>query len=375
VRRADRGGASGGLDVTGFLLVVALLCQERPRLPADRDTNDWVSYNEQGLREIDRHPDRALRYFEYAARLDPSVAEPLLGRYAAWWRSHGRLKNRMWSDKPSDTDSAVATEQWLDEADLRNPFVRQTVLTWTAPRRVAVNPFHSFTRGLAAFFGGEWSWSVQEFTASIERKPENLPEVLAAYRYRALALAQLGRWSEAADDLDRLLKRIGDIEQTETIRWDMGKARLYYTVALMRQFAGQSNWARLAFERAFEIDLGFPIAHVYYGNLLLSEGDTAGGLREYAMAAELRPSDPFIRQNYGAILFNLGRLDSALTHLTEAVRLAPDYAILYFNRALCLEQLGRSEEARAMHQEFVARAPRRLKPLIQQSERFLSRQP
>lgn len=365
-----------------FLLVVALLrptmprtSQDRPPLSPGSDTNDWVSYNERGLREIDRHPDRALRYFEYAARLDPSVAEPLLGRYAAWWRSHGRLKNRMWSDKPSLTDSAVATERWLDEADLRNPFVRQGVLTWTAPKRTVLSVWSSFNRGVAAFFRGQWQMSVWEFTTSIERKPENLMEKLAAYRYRALALAQLGKWSEAADDIDLMLKRLGDLEQAETIRWDLGKARLYYTAALMRMFAGQRHRAREAFEHAFEIDLGFPMAHVYFGNMLLDEGDTAAGLREYAMAAELRPTDPFIRQNYGAVLFNLGRTDSALTHLTEALRLAPDYATLYFNRALCLEQLGRSEEARAMHQEFVARAPRRLKPLIQQSERFLSRQP
>jgi hypothetical protein len=361
--------------VTGFLLVVALLCQDRPKLREGSDTNDWVAYNEQGLHEIDRHPRKALQYFEYASRLDPSVAEPLLGRYAAWWRSHGRLKNRMWFDKPTLTDSAVAAEQWLDEADQRNPFAPQGVLTWTVPRRIVIDPFHSFNRGLAAFFGGDWTWSVREFTVTIERKPENLLEKLAAFRYRALALAQLGRWSEGADDFDRLLKRIGDLEQTETIRWDMGKARLYYTAALMRQFAGQSNRAREAFEHAFEIDLGFPLAHLYFGNMLLEQGDTTAGLREYAMAAELRPTDPFIRQNYGAVLFNLGQYDSALTHMTEALRLAPDYAISYFNRAICLDKLGQTDEAQAMHREFVARAPRRLKPLIQQSEAFLSRHP
>ncbi len=363
--------------MSGVVLVVlvALLGQGRPRLPADRDTNDWISYQEQGLREIDRRPGIALRYFEFAARLDPSVAEPLLGRYAAWWRLHGRLKNRMWSDTPTETDSAIATEKWLDEADLRNPFVRQGVLSWTAPRRHVIDVDDAFSRGLGAFLRGQWQESVRQLTALIERKPENLIEKLAAYRYRALARAQLGQWAEGADDIDRLLKRIGDLEQAETLRWDLGKARLYYTLALMRQFARQRERARAAFEHAFEIDLGFPVAHVYFGNMLLDDGDTTAGLREYAMAAELGATDPFIRQNYGAILFNLGRLDSALAHLTEAIRLAPDYAILYFNRALCLERMSRTEEARAMHREFVARAPRRMKPLIQQSESFLSRQP
>jgi tetratricopeptide (TPR) repeat protein len=364
--------------MSGFPLAVELLCaamplmsQVRPRLSADADTNDWNAYYEQGLRAIDRHPRDALRYFEYAARLDPSVAEPLLGRYAAWWRLHPKLQNRIWSAKPSETDSARASEQWLAEADVRNPFAPQGVLTWTAPKRIVISPYHPFNRGLAAFFNGRWDESVQEFTASIQWDPRAFP----AYRYRALALAQLGRWSAAADDIDTLLARIGDLETTMTAHWDLGRARLYYTAALMRMFAGQRSRARNAFEHALEIDLGFPIAHVYFGNMLLDEGDTTAGLREYAMAAELRADDAFIRQNYGAVLFNLGRYDSALTHLTEAVRLAPDYAILYFNLAICLEQLGRAEEARAMHRRFVARAPRRLRPLIQQSERFLSRPP
>jgi tetratricopeptide (TPR) repeat protein len=361
--------------VTGFLLVVALLCQDRPRLPEGSDTNDWVVYNEQGLREIDRHPRKAFQYFEYASRLDPSVAEPLLGRYAAWWRSHGRLKNPMWFDEPTETDSAIVTETWRDTADLRNPFARQGVLTWTAPRYHVIRVDDALSRGLGAFFRGAWQESVQELTASIERKPENLIEKLTAYRYRALARAQLGQWSAGADDIDRFLKRFGDIEQAETIRWDLGKARQYYTLALMRQFAGQRDLARAAYEHAFEVDLGFPIAHVYFGNMLLEDGDTTTGLREYAMAAELGATDPFIRQNYGAILFNLGRLDSALVHLTDAIQLAPNYAILYFNRALCLDQLGRTVEAQAMHREFIARAPRRMKPLIQQSEAFLSRHP
>jgi tetratricopeptide (TPR) repeat protein len=330
-----------------------------------------MSYNERGLREIDRHPRDALKYFEYAARLDPSVAEPLLGQYAAWWRLHGKLQNRLWSAKPNETDSARATERLLDEADLRNPFAPQAVLTWTTPRRIVISPFHPFTRGLAAFFEGRWDESVTEFSRSLDWQSGNL----AAYRYRALSLAQLGRWNEAANDIDTLLQRISKFEATVTVPWDLGKARLYYTAALMRMFAGQRQRARESFERALEIDLGFPMAHLYFGNLLLNEGDTTAALREYAMAAELRPTDPFIRQNYGAVLFNLGRPDSALTHLTEALRLAPDYAVLYFNRALCLEQMSRTEEARAMHREFVARAPRRLKPLIQQSERFLSRQP
>jgi len=83
-------------------------------------------------------------------------------------------------------DSARASEQWLAEADVRNPFAPQGVLTWTAPKRIVISPYHPFNRGLAAFFNARWDESVREFTASIQWDPSALP----AYRYRALALAQ-----------------------------------------------------------------------------------------------------------------------------------------------------------------------------------------
>ena len=156
-----------------------------------------------------------------------------------------------------------------------------------------------------------------------------------------------------------------------TVHWDLGKARLYYTLALIRLMGGHRAEAREAFQKTFEVDLGFVLGHMYYGNLLLEDGDSVGGLREYALAADLRPGDALIRQNYGAILLNLGRPDNALVQLTEAIRLAPDYAPLYFNRAVCLERLGRTQEARTMHREFVARAPRRLAELLQQSRQRL----
>jgi tetratricopeptide (TPR) repeat protein len=362
---------TAGLRRTLLVLFLAaaspLAAQTRPSLSQDKDPNDWTAYYERGMRELDRRPLIADEYFAYAARLDPSVAEPLLGRYAAWWRSRPWLRNRFWLDKPTDNDSARRTEDWLAEADLRNPFVQQGVLLWTLPKGRVFRTEDAYPRGVRAYFRGEWQESIRELATAVSRDSTRWP----AYRYRGLALAQLGQWDEAAHDFEALLSRIGALETQVTVHWDLGKARLYYTLALIRLMGGHRDEARQAFQRTFEVDLGFVLAHMYYGNMLLEDGDTVGGLREYALAAELRPDDPLVRQNYGAILLNLGRADSALIQLTEAIRLAPDYAPLYFNRAICLERLGRFDDARAMHREFVARAPRRLTELLQQSRRRL----
>jgi tetratricopeptide (TPR) repeat protein len=350
------------------LLAAPLLGQGRPSLSGGKDSNDWVSYYERGTRELERRPAVAETYFLYAARLDPSVAEPLIGRYAAWWRFRPWLRNPLWRlSNPTLTDSTRATEEWLAEAELRNPFAARGVLLWTLPRNWVIKTDDYFGMGVRSFFHGRWAQSVTELTHAIAADSFNLE----SYKYRGLALAQLGRWDDAARDFEDLLARIGRFQENLTVSWDLGTARLNYALALIRMFGGHRAEARAAFQRTFEIDLGFGLGHMYYGNLLLEDADTAGALREYHLAVELRPTDPLVHQNYGAILLNLGRSDSALVHLTEALRLAPDYAALYYNRAICLERLGRADEAKAMHREFVARAPRRLSELLQQSRQRL----
>ena len=319
------------------------------------------------MKELDRRPAIAETYFAYAARLDPSVAEPLLGRYAAWWRFRPWLRNTLWQDKPTDNDSTRETEQWRAEADLRNPFVHQSALLWTLPKGWDVITDHAFGRGLRAFFRGAWPESIREFDKAIARDSGDW----RAYRFRGLAQAHVGRWDDAARDFDELLRRISALEQRAIVPWDLGKAHLYYTLALIQLIGGHRVQAREAFQQTFVVDMGFGLGHMYYGNLLFEDGDTAGAVREYALAAELRPTDPLVQQNYGAILLAVGRPDSALWRFTVALRLAPDYAVLYFNRAVCLERLGRVAEARAMHSEFVARAPRRLEELLQQSRQRL----
>ena len=374
MRDPDRAGEGPGGRLSRALFVVflaaagPLAAQARPSLPRGKDPNDWTAYYERGTRELERRPAFAESYFLYAARLDPSVAEPLIGRYAAWWRSRPWLRTPLWRlPNPTLTDSARATEEWLAEAELRNPFAARGVLLWTLPRNWVIDTDDYFGMGLRSFLHGRWAQSISELTNAIHTDSFNLE----AYRYRGLALVQVARWDDAARDFENLLGRIGRVQENVTVPWDLGTARLNYTLALIRMFSGHRAEARAAFQRTFEVDLGFGLGHMYYGNLLLEDGDTTGALREYRLAVEVRSTDPLVHQNYGAILLNLGRADSALAHLTEALRLAPDYAALYYNRAICLERLGRTDEARTMHREFVARAPQRLAELLQQSRQRL----
>ena len=78
--------AAVGAVLLATCAVAPIAAQRRPTPPPDKDPNDWVSYYQYGLELLPRRPDRAESYFAWASRLDPSVAEPWVGRHAAWWR-------------------------------------------------------------------------------------------------------------------------------------------------------------------------------------------------------------------------------------------------------------------------------------------------
>ena len=47
---------------------------------------------------------------------------------------------------------------------------------------------------------------------------------------------------------------------------------------------------------------------------------------EFAVVAQLRPTDAVSHYNLAIALARAGRLDEAITHFSEAVRLKPDFA-------------------------------------------------
>src|SRR5712692_402598 len=55
----------------------------RPRLAAEADTNDAVSYYQLGVERLERNPDAAAAAFYWAARLDPLSAQAWYGQYVA----------------------------------------------------------------------------------------------------------------------------------------------------------------------------------------------------------------------------------------------------------------------------------------------------
>src|SRR5574338_149167 len=106
-----------------------LSTQQRPRLAAQADTNDWEAYFDYAVSWLRAQPMRARLGFYWAQRLDPSRAEPLYGRWVAYWMGRPSL----WEDYVRERESVVNSAQVLQVDSLytralqRNPFVAQTL--------------------------------------------------------------------------------------------------------------------------------------------------------------------------------------------------------------------------------------------------------
>lgn len=370
-------GATPGaiaLLVVGVIGVGALAAQaqddHRPSLPRSADSLDWIAYYERGFAEVkNREFALAESYFAYASRLDPTVADPLVARYGAWWKARPWLRNAMWvTEREASRGPAVdSAEAWLRQALLRDPFVDRAPLMLTIPpRRVLTNEAGGL--GLLALFSGRASESVEHFTRAIANNPADVD----ARRWRALAFARLERWPDVVRDYEEVIRQVGEFKESVTLSVELGSAELHHALGLARLRMGDTTGALNAFEATFVEDLSFYMGHLYYAMLLRTRGDTARAHREYALAVELQPDDPVLHQNYGVALFTAGRTDSALVHFQAAVRLNPAYATPYFNVGLAYERLGKPDEAKAAYRAFLARAPRRLTSLIQRAKERLA---
>jgi len=58
---------------------------KRPSLSGNADSSDWEAYFDYGVARLRNDPRGAERAFYWASRLDPSRAEPLYGRWVAYW--------------------------------------------------------------------------------------------------------------------------------------------------------------------------------------------------------------------------------------------------------------------------------------------------
>jgi tetratricopeptide (TPR) repeat protein len=381
-----------GAVVTGAALlgVCALPGQAppgRPVLGRSSDLNDWTVYFDYGVEMLRTQPRRADSYsadapptrphradsaFYWASRLDPSRAEPLLGRWVAFWmKDLGRFEDYL-DEKPKTLQSpaVIQADSFYRRALERNPFV---------PQNLRILPYNELpgrwlsdlgTQGWLAYVQGDYPRSVERFARLIARDPDK--HVRVRY-YRALAFIPMRRYDSAAVEMRALIATLRRMDTTGTTSGVYESKELAeYGLGLLALVQGDNAGAQAAFERALQENLGFAPAHMELGDLALTRRDWEGAAREYAAAVEVAPADGWIRSRYGAVLANIGQPAEAVTQLQQAITLEPYFADSYLSLAGALEATGDRPGAITALEGFLSRAPRRATEQIEAAQRRLT---
>jgi len=115
-----------------------------------------------------------------------------------------------------------------------------------------------------------------------------------------------------------------------------------------QQFAGGTwNWdeAERHLKRALELSPGYPAAHMWRAELLMSRGRAAEASAETQRALELDPFSPVVLWTAGRFAFYVGDLERAIELLRRAVDLSPQMARARWSLRDAYAVAGREDEA------------------------------
>ena len=116
----------------------------------------------------------------------------------------------------------------------------------------------------------------------------------------------------------------------------------------------QPEAALQRYDKALELDAGFPEALTGRGDALHLLGRLDEAVASYDAAIAMRADIPEIFNNRGNALRGLGRFDDALSSFDHALQLDPRRADTWYNSALALQELRRLEEAIQRYDRAIA---------------------
>ena len=341
---------------------------KRPKLDAGRDTNSAGAYHQHGMLRLAKRPQVAADAFYWAARLDPSVAEPWYGRWCALLLAMQRRDMfALMNDDSRYSKEVTSIDSLRYEALLREPLI------YTKLDAVLVRDFFSAVslatdgeisemdlamvpdpamKAWLAYGSGRFGESVKQYAIAINRRPK----AKGLHAARARAFIPLLQYDSAAAEFEaeRTLQQSGE---STLVRVYNSKEMLEYSIGRVRETQGNDQGARDAYGRALVENLAFYPGHMALGRLALATGDTATALKEYDLAAQLAPNRADIRYVYGVLLLTRQRFEEAVDQFQQAVDADPYFVKPYFPLAYLREGQGKDSLAIAYYTQFIALAP------------------
>jgi tetratricopeptide (TPR) repeat protein len=337
----------------------------------DADPNDWETWFALGDRLFQRQPRQAQAAFEWAARLDPTRAEPLLGRWATFY-AQDQGSWIAWLQEDEEIlrrPQVIRNEALYHRAHIRNPFVHrglEVALYAMIGRRLW------WDDGLAAFMNygeGDFREAAQVFGRMVRRDPERN---LRFRHYRALSWVGAGQVDSAIVELRALVSALRQRDQQQVAYIYEAKSVWEHGLGLLYEARGDSAQAREAFQRALEEDLAWYPAWMGMARLALQAGSPAEAVEHLSRAAEIAPDDAVVRFEHGNALYAAGRIEEAAEEYRAAIHLEPFWADVPLRLGLSYDNLGQPELAVPMYRAYLQRAPRRHGPTIERVRQRLA---
>ncbi len=346
------------------------------------DAADAHAVYQAGVDILSRNPAAAADAFYWAARLDPTWADPLYARRLALLMAQPQLfqlyleGNRQLHRSPG----VASVDSLYLRAYMLNPFL-QPKLDIIAYRRVVASSIERqlrldgvtsvssmelenyidqslragspSVRAWMAFSEGRYDDAVRNYRSALGRDDE--PYLRAGL---ARALFHSGQHAQSRTEFANALDGLRRQDEDRVVRVYESKATYEHAIGLAAEALGDAQAAREAYARALQEDLSYHPAHVQLGVLALSLGDTATALSELALAAEIAPNDVRTRYEYGRTLTRTAQYTDAERELRTAIELEPLFAPAYAALGDALAGAGREAEARAAYADFLTRASR-----------------
>ena len=331
---------------------------QRPKLADDADPNDWEAYFDAGVKKLQRQPGAASDAFYWAARLNPSRAEPLVAQWVSFWAAQGveKFVRYLEDDEELLRDPKVVRAESLRSLALaRNPFVHQGLVM--ALYNALPGGFREDVMTTAwIYFGrGDLPHALERFKTAIDRDPKRYGY---AHFYRASAFVNLSQYDSAAAEIGVLLQQLRAEDEKKVGQGYQSKELLEYAAGLLLLNRNRVDAAREGFGRAVVEDASYTPPHMVLGDMAVSAHDTATALLEYGTAVQIDSTDVMVRIGYGKALVAAQRAADAAVQFRKAAELEPYYAETHFLLASALEASGDKVAAANAYRQFIATARR-----------------
>lgn len=363
--------------VASGLLAVSLAGQNIPKRPPlnGADTNQAAAYYQYGLSMLQQDPQKASDAFYWAARLDPTWAQPLYaGRIAFLMAADDQFLIGYMDGKRSYTRSKDARR--IDSLELRarmlDPFMERDLdkelqLRWLralydeAQKSDGGSDDRAETLRFQYFVERYWRTDAPpQQKAMLAVSEHRFPDALDAYREalrsdhdhqaeiheaRARIFYVMGNGDSARAEMAQAIAKLREKDAKDFVWLYESKAVLEHFIGLTYERQNQIGPAREAYGRALQEDLSYYPAHLRLGTIALSTGDTATALSEMDLAAQINNEEPVLQATYGTILAQAGHIPEAQQHLHRAVELDPYYANSYYVLGRVDEFAGKTADA------------------------------